>query len=159
MAGFTSDPSAVTTGIGLAVFGLGFGMVTQVLITAVQNTVDRRELGIAMAVTGFFRGLGGAVGAAVLGAVFAAQAGSHVSDAGAAGLAGALRSDVIDGVQSVFLVAAPLAALALIVVLRLPESPLKGAAEPSRNRPGSEIGKASMRKTDEFRLKEASTQT
>jgi EmrB/QacA subfamily drug resistance transporter len=130
LAVFAASPSVITTGISLVVFGLGFGMVTQVLITAVQNTVDRRELGIAMAVTGFFRGLGGAVGAAVLGAVFASQAGSHVSDAGAAGLAGALRSDVIDGVQSVFLFAAPLAALALIVVLRLPESPLRGAAQP-----------------------------
>ena len=57
-------------------FGLGFGMVTQVLIVAVQNSVDRRELGVATATTGFFRALGGAVGAAVLGAVFAAQAGA-----------------------------------------------------------------------------------
>jgi EmrB/QacA subfamily drug resistance transporter len=145
LAGFTANPSALTIGIGLVVFGLGFGMVTQVLITAVQNTVDRRELGIAMAVTGFFRGLGGAVGAAVLGAVFAAQAGSHASDAGAAGLAGVLRGNVIDGVQSVFLVAAPLAALALIVVLRLPESPLRGSAKIPR--------------TDEFRPREVSTQT
>jgi EmrB/QacA subfamily drug resistance transporter len=159
LAGFTANPSALTIGIGLIVFGLGFGMVTQVLITAVQNTVDRSELGIAMAVTGFFRGLGGGVGAAVLGAVFAAQAGSHASDAGAAGLTGVLRSDVIDGVQSVFVVAAPLAALALIVVLRLPESPLRSAAKPSRNERDSKIGQASMPKTDEFRLKEASTQT
>lgn len=131
LAGFAADPSAVTTGFGLVVFGLGFGMVTQVLITAVQNSVDRRELGIAMAVTGFFRGLGGAVGAAVLGAVFAAQAGSHVSDGGAAGLTGALRTDVIDGIQGVFLVAAPLAAIALLVVLRLPESPLRTQGQSS----------------------------
>ena len=61
----------------LVVFGLGFGMVTQVLVVAVQNSVDRRELGVATATTGFFRALGGAVGAAVLGAVFAAQAGAH----------------------------------------------------------------------------------
>jgi EmrB/QacA subfamily drug resistance transporter len=139
LAGVAADPSAVTTGIGLVVFGLGFGMVTQVLITAVQNTVERRELGIAMAVTGFFRGLGGAVGAAVLGAVFASQAGSHASDAGAAGLAGAVRSDVIDGVQSVFLVAAPLAALALIAVLRLPESPLRTANQSNQNGGDSDV--------------------
>ena len=55
------------------VFGLGFGMVAQVLIVAVQNSVDRRQLGIATAATSFFRALGGAVGAAVLGAVFAAR--------------------------------------------------------------------------------------
>jgi hypothetical protein len=35
------------------------------------------------------------------------------------------RADVISGVQAVFLVAAPLAALALLVVLRLPELPLQ----------------------------------
>jgi predicted MFS family arabinose efflux permease len=105
----TGDPSRTTVGIGIAVFGLGFGMVTQVLVVAVQNSVDRRRLGVATAATGFFRALGGAVGAAALGAVFAA------------------RSDVVDGVQTVFLAAAPLAAIALIVVLRLPELPLQGA--------------------------------
>jgi MFS family permease len=125
LAMFAADPSALTVGLGLVLFGLGFGMVTQVLITAVQNTVERRELGIAMAVTGFFRGLGGAVGAAILGAVFATQAGSGVSDAGGSGLATAVRSDVIDGVQGVFVVAAPLAALGLLLVLALPESPLR----------------------------------
>jgi EmrB/QacA subfamily drug resistance transporter len=120
LAVFAGDPSQVATGIALAVFGLGFGMVTQVLVVAVQNSVERRELGVATATTGFFRALGGAVGAAVLGAVFAAQSGSHSA-------AHALRADIIDGVQAVFLVAAPLAALALLVVLRLPERPLQTA--------------------------------
>ena len=125
LAALAGDPSRVAMGVGLVLFGLGFGMVTQVLITAVQNSVDRRELGIATATTGFFRALGGAVGAAVLGAVFAARSGSGASEAGTAGLDGALRSDVIDGVQAVFLVAAPLAALALVAVLFLREVPLR----------------------------------
>jgi MFS family permease len=111
LAAMAGEHSQVDTGIALVVFGLGFGMVTQVMITAVQNSVDRRELGIATATTGFFRALGGAVGAAVLGAVFASQAsGGH---------------DVTAGVQAVFLVAAPIAALALAVVLLLREEPLK----------------------------------
>jgi EmrB/QacA subfamily drug resistance transporter len=114
LAAFAGDPSRVATGFGLVVFGLGFGMVTQVLITAVQNAVDRRELGIATATTGFFRALGGAVGAAALGAVFAAHAGT-----------GASPGEVIDGVQAVFLVAAPIAALALGAVLFLREVPLE----------------------------------
>ncbi|HEY3192532.1 MAG TPA: MDR family MFS transporter [Solirubrobacterales bacterium] len=133
LAGFAADPGALTVGLGLVFFGLGFGMVTQVLITAVQNTVERRELGIAMAVTGFFRGLGGAVGAAILGAVFAAQAGSTVTDASGPGLESVIRGEVIDGVQGVFLVAAPLAALSLLVVLRLPESRLRTETETSGN--------------------------
>jgi EmrB/QacA subfamily drug resistance transporter len=129
LAVLAGDPSRLATGLGLVLFGLGFGMVTQVLITAVQNSVDRRELGIATATTGFFRALGGAVGAAALGAVFAAQAGSGVSEAGRSGLDAALRSDVIDGVQAVFLVAAPIAALALVAVLFLKEVPLRSGTE------------------------------
>jgi hypothetical protein len=56
----------------------------------------------------FLRGLGGAIGAAALGAVFAARI--------------AAGADLGDAVQTVFLVAAPLAALGLLVVLALPES-------------------------------------
>jgi EmrB/QacA subfamily drug resistance transporter len=148
LAGFAADPRQLTVGAGLVVFGLGFGMVTQVLITAVQNTVERRDLGIAMAVTGFFRGLGGAVGAAILGAVFAGQAGSTVTDASGPGLAGVAGGDVIQGVQAVFVVAAPLAALALVVVLLLPEAQLRTAPEPKRFTP-----------SDEFRPKEVSVST
>jgi EmrB/QacA subfamily drug resistance transporter len=118
LAAFAGDPSQLATGLALAVFGLGFGMVTQILVVAVQNHVERRELGVATAVTGFFRALGGAAGAAVLGAVFAAQAGVHAGGP-------VLRGQVIDGVTAVFLVAAPLAALALAVVTLLPEAPLK----------------------------------
>jgi predicted MFS family arabinose efflux permease len=113
LAALAGDPSRVGTGLGLIVFGLGFGMVTQVLVVAVQNSVDRRELGVATAATGFFRALGGAVGAATLGAVFAARAGSGVP------------ADVVDAVQLVFVVAAPLAVVALLVVLRLPERALR----------------------------------
>jgi MFS family permease len=124
LAVLSRDPSRLTTGIALAVFGLGFGMVTQVLVTAVQNTVERRELGVATATAGFFRALGGAVGAAVLGAVFAAQVGASATGRDGSGLDGVLRADVIDGTQAVFAVAAPIAALALIAVLALVEVPL-----------------------------------
>jgi EmrB/QacA subfamily drug resistance transporter len=91
----------------LAVFGLGFGMVGQVLTVIVQNSVDRRRLGTAMATTTFFRALGGAVGAATLGAVFASQ------------------GDVLAGVRLVFAIAAPLALLALALVWRLAETKLE----------------------------------
>jgi hypothetical protein len=102
-------------------------MVGQVLIVAVQNGVDRRQLGIAMATTSFFRGLGGAIGAAVLGAVFSARAGTIVSTGAGLARAGmAARADVIAGVQAVFLVAAPIALVALILVMGLEEVPLRG---------------------------------
>ena len=128
LAAVAPATSRAATGLGLALFGLGFGMVTQVLVIAVQNGVDRRELGVATAATGFFRGLGGAVGAAVLGAVFAAVAGTHVGEGGMRALGAGSRDDIVDAVRAVFLVAAPLAALALAVVLRLPERPLSRSA-------------------------------
>jgi MFS family permease len=129
LAAVAGDPSRVTTGIGIAVFGLGFGMVGQVLTVAVQNAVDRRELGIAMATANFFRGLGGAVGAAVLGAVFAARAGTPGPTDGPTALGAAARADLIEAVQAVFVVAAPIAALALLVVLGLREVPFASRAE------------------------------
>jgi EmrB/QacA subfamily drug resistance transporter len=128
LAALADNPSQVATSIGLVVFGLGFGMVSQVLIVAVQNSVERRELGVATATTGFFRALGGALGAAVLGAVFAARAGTTASGQGA----GAPRPEVVDAVQTVFLVAAPLAALGLLVVLLLQEVPLASRLAPAR---------------------------
>ena len=119
-----AHPSRTAVGFALALFGLGFGMVGQVLITAVQNSVDRRELGIAMATTSFFRGLGGAIGAAVFGAVFAAQSSVGASVSALSETGGTTRTDVIDGVQAVFIVAAPIALLALAIVLALREVPL-----------------------------------
>jgi EmrB/QacA subfamily drug resistance transporter len=104
LAATATSRSTFATGVCLLTFGAGFGMVTQVLVVAVQNAVERTRLGTATAVTGFFRALGGAAGAAVLGAVFAAHDG-----------------DVAEGVRIVFLCAAPLAGLALLVVLRLQE--------------------------------------
>ena len=126
LAGVVRHPSQVVTGVVLAVFGLGFGMVGQVLIVAVQNSVDRRRLGIAMATTSFFRGLGAAVGAAVLGAVFAARVGATAGGVSMLGATG--RADIIDGVQTVFLVAAPIAAIALLITLLLNEVPLQQSA-------------------------------
>jgi MFS family permease len=121
-------PSNLSTGLALALFGLGFGMVGQVLIIAVQNGVDRRELGVAMAVTSFFRALGGALGAAILGAIFAARLGTVGNGTIAVGRAG--RAAVIDGVHTVFLVTAPIALLALLAVIAINEVPLRGARKP-----------------------------
>jgi EmrB/QacA subfamily drug resistance transporter len=124
LAALASQRSVVATGVGLAVFGLGFGMVSQILVVAVQNAVDRRELGTATATTGFFRALGGAVSAAALGAVFAARAGAHAAAGKVGALDPAAVADVTDAVRAVLIVAAPLAGLALLVVLWLPEVPL-----------------------------------
>ena len=139
LAMVVEHPSRISTGLALALFGLGFGMVGQVLIIAVQNGVDRRELGVAMAVTSFFRALGGAVGAAIFGAIFAGRVGTAGTGTIAVGPAG--RGDVISGVHTVFLVTAPIALLALLAVTAIKEVPLRGAGEPPR--PDGPASKAS----------------
>jgi EmrB/QacA subfamily drug resistance transporter len=140
LAVVAEHPSRISTGLALALFGLGFGMVGQVLIIAVQNGVDRSELGTAMAVTSFFRALGGAVGAAILGAIFAARVGSAGTGTIAVGPAG--RADVIGGAHTVFLATAPIAVAAVLILLALKEVPLRGpsgppqSAEPDRQAQG-----------------------
>ena len=121
-------------------FGLGFGMVAQVLTLAIQNAVDRSDLGIATGSANLFRSLGGAVGVALFGALFAARLGSasidperlQASPEAIASMPAAVRDDIASAVahalDTVFLVAAPVAALGLLVVLFLREVPLRGPA-------------------------------
>jgi EmrB/QacA subfamily drug resistance transporter len=138
----------------LAVFGLGFGMVSQVLVIAIQNGVDRADLGIATASSNLFRSLGGSAGVALFGAIFASRLDLWLPrevPAGGAGVdaeslqaspesLGALPAAVRDGVadavahslSTVFLVATPVALLGLLVVLMLRERPLGGPAPATR---------------------------
>ena len=50
--------------------GLGLGMVMQVLVLAVQNAVPYDMLGVATSGATLFRSIGGALGTAILGAIF-----------------------------------------------------------------------------------------
>ncbi|MBW0448188.1 DHA2 family efflux MFS transporter permease subunit [bacterium M00.F.Ca.ET.228.01.1.1] len=54
----------------MGILGCGLGMVMQVLILAVQNTVDFRHVGVATSGATLFRSIGGSVGVAAFGAVF-----------------------------------------------------------------------------------------
>lgn len=144
----TADTPQTGAALLLVVFGAGFGMVSQVLTVAIQNTVDRSDLGIATASANLFRALGGSVGVAVFGAIFPGRldtwlprelpqgAGQidaqnlQASPDTLASLPPALADGVAEAVahslNTVFLVAAPLALLALIVLLFLQEVPLRG---------------------------------
>jgi EmrB/QacA subfamily drug resistance transporter len=60
-----ADTSAAYTLAVLAVLGVGIGLVSPILVTVAQSTVDERNLGVATASVSFFRNLGGTVGSAV----------------------------------------------------------------------------------------------
>lgn len=65
--------------IYMLVLGLGFGCVMQVLVIAVQNAVDYRQLGVATSGATLFRLMGGSLGTAVFGAIFASRLGAQLS--------------------------------------------------------------------------------
>jgi EmrB/QacA subfamily drug resistance transporter len=56
--------------VGSFVLGLGLGMTMQVLVLAVQNSVDPGEMGVATSGSTLFRQVGGSIGVALLGTVF-----------------------------------------------------------------------------------------
>ena len=61
------------------VLGIGLGMVMQVLVLAVQNAVEYRDLGTATSAATFFRTIGSCIGVAVFGTVFTAELTKHLA--------------------------------------------------------------------------------
>jgi hypothetical protein len=131
------------------VVGLGIGMVMQVLVLAVQNTVPHRQLGVATSATNFFRSIGGTFGTALFGAIFGARLASSLASSLPAGagidprsvarapeailqLPPAARDAVVGGIAQaihvVFLVAIPVAAAGFLLSLWLREIPLRDTA-------------------------------
>jgi EmrB/QacA subfamily drug resistance transporter len=133
----------------MAGVGVGVGMMMQNLVLATQNQVEPADLGAASSSVNFFRSLGGAVGVSVLGAVLAHRISDYVDDGldklgvqhgGPTGGAGsdipdlaklpAPVRDVIEsayghGIGDIYLYAAPVALLGLLLVLCVKEVPLK----------------------------------
>jgi sugar phosphate permease len=89
-------------------------MVGEVLILAVQNAVDQRELGTATGAANLFRALGGAVGVGVYGSIFTDQ----------------LRGGIASALSPVFMTAALMAVAGFLAVLFLDERPLRQQAQP-----------------------------
>ncbi|MFD6422611.1 MFS transporter [Streptomyces sp. NPDC060198] len=56
-----------------AVLGIGIGLVMPVLVLAVQNSVRPTDLGTATSANNYFRQIGGSVGAAIFGTLFAGR--------------------------------------------------------------------------------------
>src|SRR4051794_34571042 len=63
----------------MLILGLGLGMVMQVLVLAVQNAVPYRLLGVATSGSTLFRQIGGSIGVAAFGAIFANELSSQLA--------------------------------------------------------------------------------
>jgi EmrB/QacA subfamily drug resistance transporter len=67
------DTPAWQTSLFMLILGLGIGMVMQVLVLAAQNAVPYELLGVATSGSTLFRQVGGSIGVAIFGAIFANQ--------------------------------------------------------------------------------------
>src|SRR3954467_7588997 len=63
--------SVAEAGVYMLILGLGLGFTMQVLVLAVQNAVPYEMLGVATSGATLFRSIGGSLGTAILGAIFA----------------------------------------------------------------------------------------
>ena len=144
-----SETSVARASFDMLVLGLGLGLVMQVLVIAVQNSVDYSELGVATSGVTLFRLIGGSLGTAVFGAIFAAGLARHLermlppglgsgmaTDGGAglspgmiAALEPGLRTIYINAftasLRTVFLVAVVIALVGFVLTWFVPERPLR----------------------------------
>jgi EmrB/QacA subfamily drug resistance transporter len=132
----------------LFILGVGIGASLQVLIIAVQNAVDYKDLGAATSGATFFRSIGGSFGTSVFGAIFSGVLAGDIATAlhgvplpsGISASAGAspavlehlpaaIRDGYIAGfaqaLHTVFLYATPIAAVGFVLSLFLKEVPLR----------------------------------
>jgi EmrB/QacA subfamily drug resistance transporter len=139
--------STLQDSLSMLVLGLGLGGVMQVLVIIAQNGVPHRELGVATAGATFFRSIGGSFGTAIFGAIFSnvlvgnlashlhglsLPAGFSAADATPATLShlpAAIHHGFVAGyaesIQTVFLIAVPIAALAFLATWLIPQVKLR----------------------------------
>ena len=156
--------STLEDSLYMLVLGMGIGGVMQVLVIIVQNGVPHSELGVATSGATFFRSIGGSFGTAIFGAIFAnvlvGNLASHLhgvtlpqgfssADATPAllkHLPAAVHAGFVAGyaesIQTVFLVAVPIAALAFLFSWLIPQVELKrwpqaGAGAPQADAAGA----------------------
>jgi EmrB/QacA subfamily drug resistance transporter len=124
----------------LFVLGAGLGLYMQTTIMATQNAVDPRDLGTATSAVTFFRTLGGAVGASILGAILIAYERSHAAAATARyGAAAGAKQAFTHGMDRAYLWLLPVALLSFLLSFRMREITLRGSAATSPAEPASAL--------------------
>ena len=150
----TLDPqtSRLVISMYMVVLGLGLGCVMQVLVIAVQNAVEQRDLGVGTSSATFLRSMGASFGVAIFGAIFSNQLASNLTKnlpasalhsginpsslegnpASLAHLPPAIHTGLINAVSEslhvVFLAAVPILVIAFLLTLLLREVPLRTRA-------------------------------
>ncbi|MCX5104717.1 MFS transporter [Streptomyces sp. NBC_00439] len=139
-----TDTPRLEYSIAQAVLGIGIGLIMPVLVLAVQNSVAPADIGSATSANNYFRQIGGSVGAAVFGTLFAGRladalavrlpSGADLPDPESItpqlvhAMEPALRDSYIqayaDAMPRIFLYLVPVLALGLFFAFFLKEKPL-----------------------------------
>ena len=156
----------------MLVVGIGIGLVMQVLVLVVQNAAPARDVGVATSTATFFRSMGGSLGVALFGAIFAARLTSELTAlpaAAASRLTGGINISptqihalppavrhqfllaFVDSLQPVFLVGAALAAVAFALAWLLGEVPLRDTLHPDTD-PVAQAARAGTTRTEAITL-------
>jgi EmrB/QacA subfamily drug resistance transporter len=123
------------------ILGLGLGLVMPNMTIAVQNALPAAHRGVGTATLAFFRSLGGLIGVTGAGAILAWQLhmatrpSGSLSEGGLPQLASQAQAAAIPiyrhAIATTFSVGACIVAIALVVVLFLPELPLRAHRAPT----------------------------
>jgi len=166
----TVSSGTLMTSIDMLLLGLGLGLVMQVLVIAVQNAVDYNDLGVATSGATLFRLIGGSLGTAVLGAIFAsrldanlarllpagsmggAHAGGGMTTEALARMPAAARAAYLQAftasLSTVFLVATAVCVVGFLLAWVLPERKLRETIAASAGDAGADSGGAFGRPLD-----------
>jgi EmrB/QacA subfamily drug resistance transporter len=143
------------------VFGLGLGFLMQMVSLIAQNSVELKDMGVASSARMFFQQMGGSVGVAAFGALFAsrltdamsaaksAAGGTHIQVSGGQldpaavnSLPPAVRQIVFYAIahatQGVFEWVVPAGVLVFVLALFIKEVPLRGRDAPGAESPAPE---------------------
>jgi EmrB/QacA subfamily drug resistance transporter len=141
------NTSTFLSALYMFVLGVGLGCVMQVLVLVVQNAVPHSELGVATSGATFFRSIGGSFGTAIFGAIFsnllvgdlrahlgtahlpkglsASSVTPAILDKLPAAIHHGIAAAYAQSIQTVFVIAAPIAIIAFIASWLIPHVELR----------------------------------
>jgi EmrB/QacA subfamily drug resistance transporter len=159
LTGLGVHTTLLQSGLYYAVLGVGMGFLMQITSVIVQNSVDPRDIGVASSSRAFFQQIGGSIGVALFGAIFARRLidsmtsllpGVHLNAGGGQldpvtvnHLPAPVKHDVFyaiaHAIQGVFIWALPAAIAVFVLAWFIKEVPLRSsAAPPPSEAPASE---------------------
>ena len=155
LSGLDIGTTRLESALYYVVLGLGMGFLMQMVSLIAQNSVEQKDMGVASSARMFFQQIGGSLGVAAFGALFARQLTrvarrrgrprrAHQRQRGPARpghrqlIAALIRHDVFvaiaDAVQRVFFWALPAAVVVFLLAWFIKEVPLRGRTPVSRRR-------------------------